>query len=142
EMAGGPPPGKGSAGPGGHAAGVTPAGQYALGQQEHHTTQNWPMSVIPWGAPLREHSGEIQYQAGAKWINATGPHGKVTQAAILWLQRSGKHVPSAQVVKEVRDLPQFRLPSGSLKPTWDLNDFGKWSWNLLKNGARSVYYIH
>ena len=40
EMAGGPPPGHGSSGPGGHTAGVTPAGHYVLGQQEHHTTQN------------------------------------------------------------------------------------------------------
>ena len=44
EMAGGPPPGKGSKGPGGHSAGVTPAGHYVLAHQEHHTTQNWPMS--------------------------------------------------------------------------------------------------
>ena len=39
-------------------------------------------------------------------------------------------------------MPQFRLPGGTLKPSWDLNDFGKWSWNLLKHGARTAYYIH
>ncbi|MDR3618401.1 MAG: hypothetical protein P4L85_03550 [Paludisphaera borealis] len=142
DMAGGPPPGKGSTGPGGHSAGVTPAGQYVLGRQEHHTTQNWPMSVIPWGATLREHGGEIQYQIGSHWLDATGTHGKVTQAAVLWVKRSGSQLPFAQIVKEVRALPQFRLPGGSLKSSWDLNDFGKWSWNLLKNGGRSAYYIH
>jgi hypothetical protein len=121
---------------------VTPAGHYVLGHQEHHTTQNWPMSVIPWGAPLREHGGEIQYQIGGHWVDATGAHGRVTHAAVLWVRRSGVHLPFAQIVKEVRELPQFRLPDGSLKSSWDLNDFGKWSWNLLKNGVRSAYYIH
>lgn len=142
EMAGGPPPGKGKKGDGGHSAGVTPPGPYVLGRQEHHTTPNWPMSVIPWGAPLREHAGEIQYQTGGKWVNATGPHGTVTHAYVLWFQRSHKHMPFKDLVDGVRLLPQFRWPDGSLKATWDMNDFGNWSWNLLKDGQRSVYYIH
>ena len=96
------------------------------------------MSVIPWGAPLREHGGEIQYQLGKQWIDASGPRGKMTQAYVLWFQRSGQHLTTAQAGAEVRKLKQFRQASGALKPTWDLNDFGKWSWNLLKNGARSA----
>ena len=32
--------------------------------------------------------------------------------------------------------------AGRVIPTWNLNDFGKWSWNLKKYGQRTPYYIH
>ena len=90
EMAGGPPPGRGYGDRGGHTAGVTPAGQYVLDQQEHHTSQNWPASVIPWGAKLRQVDGEVQFAKGSQWVNATGPKGAVTQALLIFKRRSGE----------------------------------------------------
>lgn len=140
EMAGGPPPGKGYRDRGGHTAGETPAGDYVLDHQEHHTSENWPKSVIPWGAKLREHGGEVQYQVGGQWHTATGAHGTVTQATVKFYARSGQHVALAGVVEIVRKL--FYQPNGTLRSTWDQNDFGVWSWNLKKHGARTVYYIH
>jgi lipoprotein-anchoring transpeptidase ErfK/SrfK len=29
-----------------------------------------------------------------------------------------------------------------LLPSWNLNDFGNWSWNLMQGGHRTAYYIH
>src|SRR2546423_13603209 len=68
-MMGGPPPGKGYKDDSGHTADATPAGEYILGQAEHHITKNWTKSVIPWGARLREHEGEVQYEVDGAWIN-------------------------------------------------------------------------
>jgi hypothetical protein len=139
-MAGGPPPGKGYRDLGGHTAGVTPAGRYVLGHQEHHTTKNWPMSVIPWGALLREHDGEVQYQVSGHWNTATGAQGAVTKAAMQFYERSGAHPALPDVVKKVRTV--FYQSNGELLPSWKLNDFGIWSWNLKKNGIRTPFYIH
>ena len=83
---------------------------------------------------------EIQYQVGTEWRTATGPHGTVTRAEISFLRRSGQHYPFARVDQAVRDV--FYLDDASLRPYWNLNDFGNWSWNLKWRGNRSVYYIH
>jgi hypothetical protein len=33
--------------------------------------------------------------------------------------------------------------SGALfSTTWELNDFGRWGWNLLHHGRRTPYFIH
>lgn len=139
EMQGGPAPGDDRRDRGGHTAEATPAGQYILDHAEHHTSPNWPMSVIPWGAKLREYNGEVQYQQGTKWVTATGPNGTVTQATKRFLVRSGEHHPFADVIKYVRSV--FYL-NGSLLPAWNMNDFGNWSWNLKRNGVRTPYFIH
>lgn len=53
EIAGGlPPDPKRGRGADGHYADATPTGKFVLSAAEHHVTQNWPASVIPWGAPL------------------------------------------------------------------------------------------
>jgi hypothetical protein len=65
EMTGGPPPEVKSGNPkeqGGHTAGITPPGHYVLAEKEHHVTANWPYSVVPFGAKLREVDGVVQYQ--------------------------------------------------------------------------------
>jgi hypothetical protein len=99
------------------------------------------MSIIPWGSTLKEEGGEILYQDSAgSWQKATGPDGKVTAAAVKFVHRSGKHVSWAVMDAEVRRV--FYRPDGALKPTWDLNDFGIWSWNMMRDGRRSVYYLH
>src|SRR5271157_2888792 len=82
EIAGGPPPGDGPKKDpaGGHIQAATPAGTYIIDAPEHHVSYGWPMSVIPWGAKLREHNGQVEYQSGSQWRLATGPRGEVTHA--------------------------------------------------------------
>src|SRR2546421_9528912 len=101
-MAGGPPPGKGYQDRGGHSAGQTPTGTYTLDHAEHHTTQNWPGSVIPWGAKLREEAGEVQYEANGKWYTATGANGRVVSAARLFVRRDGQNYTDEQLDEAVR----------------------------------------
>ena len=91
EACAGPAPGHGHAGRGGHTAEETPTGRYLLGRAERHTTQNWPMSAIPWGAHLRESaSGAIEFSpdAGASWLPATGARDAVTRAGLLFEERT------------------------------------------------------
>jgi hypothetical protein len=142
EAVGGPPPGMGGKGPGGHSAGHTPAGLYILGRQEHHTTMGWPNSSIPYGAPLRAGSdGYVEFLENGQWKKANGPRGVWTEASKRFKQRDGK----PPILTE-RDETAFHSyvydENGSLKSTWIRNDFGKWSWNLTSNGTRTSYYLH
>jgi hypothetical protein len=140
EMAGGLPPGQGRMDKlGGHFQGVTPAGHYVLDRAEQHTSFGWPTSVIPWGAKLREHAGEVQYLVGNAWHTATGPHGTVTRAWMAFYQRSHQH-PDLKTVDQNQRI-QYYL-NGKLTPTYLWNDFGKRSWNMKRHGYRTGYYIH
>lgn len=144
EACGGPPPGSGYADRGGHTADETPAGIYVLDYKEHHTTMNWPMSVIPWGAPLRLEGGELEYQVKGKWIRATGPDGTVTKASLLFAQRTHRRALSeaekAEVVTSTRDYMIEAV--GPLPAIYQLNDFGEWAFNLTRGGSRTAYYVH
>lgn len=99
EMSGGP---SNAIKDGGHIAEPTPRGQYVLADKEHHSSNNWPNSVIPWGASIREHNGEIEYQVGQNWIVATGPKGTVTLAVLKFRREAGEHPSIAKVIPEVR----------------------------------------
>jgi hypothetical protein len=140
EVCGGPPPGHGYQDLGGHTAGVTPAGHYVLDHAEHHVTQNWPSSAVPWGARIREHGEIIEFSQGGEWVPATGPHGRVTRAQALWRARSGRPMSLLRADQEARGA--FFEPDGTLITTWLFNDFGKWSWNLRRHGHRTAYYVH
>jgi hypothetical protein len=141
EAAGGPPPGRGGKGEGGHTAGHTPAGLYVLGHQEHHTTMGWPNSSIPYGAPLRAGSdGYVEFLAHNEWKKADGPRGVWTEARKRFRQRDGQPVIPEKEEGLFRSFVYRQ--DGSLRPTWTRNDFGKWSWNLTRNGERTPYYVH
>ena len=141
EVAGGPPPGRGAPDrAGGHVAEATPAGRYILGPTEHHTTMNWPYSVVPWGAKIREQHGLIEYQRGSEWVTATGRFGTVTRAMILWDTRSGRPTSIFKADQDARRI--FTDDHGDLLTEWKKNDFGKWSWNLVRDGHRTPIYIH
>lgn len=157
EACGGPPPGQEEDGPGGHSAGATPWGNYVLGYLEHHTTQNWPMSAVPWGAKLRENAKkEIEFSKddGKTWLPATGPKGATTLAYNLFDERTEASAarlqkraprPLTQAQKDENNAAARRIfydAPGQLKKEYDLNDFGKWSWNLMQNGSRTQYYVH
>jgi hypothetical protein len=129
---------------GNHYVTPTPAGIYTLGPKVHHTTKGWPMSVIPFGANLRINpAGEVEYSDNwMYWRLATGPQGTVTKAYQASLR--ARHVPFAEntTIREVREI--FIHPfTGALRTnTYILNDFGRWSWNLRRNGKPTVFYIH
>lgn len=146
QAAGGPPgaPPGGLPAEGGHTAESTPPGDYVLGPRIHVTTTSWPMSVIPWGAALRINAGgEVEYQStSGGWRLATGPDGEVTQAAMAFERRSG-HVPVLADQDRAYRAAFFDPKTGGLRSaTWELNDFGVWGWNLLRNGHPTPYYIH
>jgi hypothetical protein len=140
EVAGGLPPGRERKEAGGHTAGSTPAGHYTLGRAEHHVTANWPLSTIPWGARIRKNGSVIEFQQAGTWIPATGPDGRMTRAQQLWRARSRKPVSLATASAEAETA--FYNASRELITVWHRNDFGKWSWNLLRDGHRTAYYIH
>jgi hypothetical protein len=139
EAVGGPPPGRGFHDRGGHTAGVTPAGHYVLDRKEHHESRNWPQSVVPWGAEIRDRDGIIEYHERGIWIKATGLSGTVTRAIIRFAVRSKKHIAPVEADHIARHM---FYSDGKLISEWNKNDFGNWSWNLKKNGSRTVYYIH
>jgi hypothetical protein len=139
EVAGGPV-GGGASEMGGHTVDATPTGTYVLDHAEHHVTSNWPSSVVPWGAPIRERDEVVEYQVGGRWVAASGPKGSVTAAIILWRHRSGGHVTVPIAGRLAREL--FYDADGHLVGEWKANDFGRWSWNLKRKGVRTPYFIH
>lgn len=129
---------------GNHHVTPTPAGTYTLGPKIHHTTKGWPMSVIPFGANLRINpDGEAEYtDNGMYWRLATGPGGSVTKAYQASLRARHIAFDKQTTIREVREV--FIHPfTGALRTnTYLLNDFGRWSWNLRRNGKPTVFYIH
>jgi hypothetical protein len=147
EAVGGPPPGeKGPGGKGGHTGGHTaahtPSGLFTLGPQEHHTSLNWPFSSIPYGAKLSlGGDGLVHYFEHGVWKKANGPDGTWSKATRHFNAKSGEPA----VVTEGQ-LADFHIAAytrkGDLRPHWIMNDFGEWSWNLMRNGVRTAYYVH
>jgi hypothetical protein len=144
EIAAGPPPGHESKGEGGHSAGPTPAGNYWLGPRRHHTTMNWPASVVPWGAQLRfDSKGDIEFQERGAWRHATGRRGAATEAMRRYFIRTFKEAPASMEPIDKKARALFLDATGALLATYNRNDFGIWAWNLeYKHGRKSPYYIH
>jgi hypothetical protein len=114
-----------------------------LGPKQHVVAPSWPMSVIPWGAALRIHKGEVEFEAApGVWRVATGRRGEVTLAQMGFLQRSKLKPDLGTVTAQVRDI-FIDASTGSLwSAAWERNDFGRWGWNLRKNGSPTAYFIH
>lgn len=86
-----------------HTADPSKAGTYKLGKGKSHVTKNWDMSKIAWGAPLREHNGDVQYKnPGEDWKNATRGDEDLLNIAKDEFYENGK-----------------------LMATWTKNDFGE-----------------
>ncbi len=140
DVAGGPPTAQPIADEGGHTATRTPPGRYLLDQAEHHTTSGWPDSVVPWGARIREVDSVVQYELDGKWVDASGPNGRVTRAWVLFYTRSRRPVTVAIASRHARQ--SFYDRAGHLMSRWVLNDFGNWSWNLRSGRLRTAFFIH
>jgi len=130
---------------GGHSSEETPAGDYVLGPRHHHTSKNWPMSIIPYGAQLRLSArSEVEYlDNDGRWKTATGPAGTWTQATKNYHSKDGfKAEVTAQDLATFNQMA-FESP-GKLRPIWYGNDFGLWAWNLrtAKGGGHTGYYVH
>ncbi|HXP88613.1 MAG TPA: hypothetical protein VN841_28035 [Bryobacteraceae bacterium] len=140
--AGGPP--RNAPGDGGHTFEPTPAGNYVLGPRVHVTTSSWPSSVIPWGAALKINGdGEVEFEASpGKWHLATGPRGEVTQAQLAFDRRDHKNPTLAAEVKLVRDFFIDPVTKKLVATTYEQNDFGRWGWNLMKNGHKTPFWVH
>ncbi len=108
-----------------HVTGLTEPGNYHLGGKHAYTTSAWLYSQIEWGAVLkRDDAGEIMFKEGSgKWQYATGPKSKLE-------------------TKLKRDDRAF-WKDGKLKSSWDMNDFGPASWQLLPDGkGPSDQFVH
>lgn len=143
EAAGGPP--KPFKDHGGHTGEPTPKGHYTLGPKQHVIAPSWPNSAIPYGATLRIHNGECEYESDTRpgvWHVVTGPTGVVTQAVIAFARRDGTKVNVKEVTEKVRGA--FIDPkTNTLRFTeWKANDFGRWGWNLRNKGGGTAYFIH
>jgi hypothetical protein len=91
-----------------HTADPSKAGTYKLGQGKSVVTKNWDMSKIAWGAPLREHNGDVQYKnPGEDWRDATKGD------------------------KELLGIPKDEFyDGGTLLPKWTKNDFGETAYKV------------
>lgn len=171
EACGGPPPERAYADRGGHSADPTREGSYVLDAAEHHTTDSWPTSTIPWGARIRlrpDQDLEFSRDDGRTWLPGTGPNGVVTRAWIAFEQRTRAGAAAAANAqhkgdpgwKQVTPAPltpdeitaiingsrQFFYRDGQLLPTWEMNDFGNWAWNMMASSSRGLsrtdLYVH
>jgi hypothetical protein len=102
----------------GHTADPSKAGSYKLGAGKSVITKSWATSQIAWGAPIREHDGEIQFKnPGKDWQYATG-----------------KHAVTKDLTREY-----FLDESGNVVKEWRLNDFGETGFRV--EGSPGLY-IH
>lgn len=91
-----------------HTADPSQAGTYKLGAGKSVVTKNWAYSQIAWGAPLREHDGNVQYKnPGEDWKNATKG-----DEPILGIDKS-----------------EF-YSGGALMAKWTKNDFGETAYKV------------
>jgi hypothetical protein len=128
---------------GGHTSEPTPPGRYLLGSQQHVTTGTWPRSAIPYGARLRILlDGRIEFESPGKiWLPVTGPKGVVVKYMQEFARRDGQKRTVEDCDEELKSL--LLAKNGWLRPAyWDLNDFGRWGWNLTRGGALTPYYVH
>jgi hypothetical protein len=131
---------------GGHSFGPTPAGHYILGPKQHVIAPSWTTSAIPWGATLRLNAdGEVEYQDDSGrggWHLVTGPRGVLTRAHLNFQRRNSEHITVAEAVTTIRNALVDPVTNKLRVTTWDLNDFGRWGWNLRRNGHSTVYFLH
>jgi hypothetical protein len=130
----------------GHYAGKTPAGLYTLGPRHHHVTINWPPSCIPWGALIRRAAnGEVEFDDGSGWKPATGDGAPMNKALIRSFAIAKKPVPPSTRIREAARrafLVNSRDRASPLVTVWERNDFGKWAFNLRRDGKGTDYYVH
>lgn len=103
----------------------TPAGTYEIVELSVQVSQVWPYSYVPFGAPLREVGGEIQFRdERGQWQWATGPSSAF----------AGRKPPAP-------DKSAYKDAAGRLLPTWTKSDFGHLR-GRLKDVATGRFQSH
>jgi len=134
----------------GHVHSPIPPGTYVLGSAIHYTTKNWPNSSIPWGAQIRRSvDGEIQFNDASGWKYATGnPEAPMTRACRRLFKRKYRREPTPSQETQINEIAKRYFnedpdaAKGNLVSVWQRNDFGEWAFAILRDGARTGYFIH
>lgn len=108
--------------------GPSPKGTYDVVEVSPHASMAWSWSYVPFGAPLREQGGEVQFQdASGRWQTATGP------SSVF----AGRNPPPIEKAS-------YYDARNKLLPTWTLNDFGHLRGRLKSaaSGALQGHMIH
>lgn len=106
----------------------SPKGSYDVVEVNPHTSMAWQWSYVPYGSPLREQGGQVQYQdAAGVWRYATGPSGAFVGRKPAPLERAS-----------------YLDKEGKLLPFWNLNDFGHLRGRLksVATGTLQGHMIH
>lgn len=106
----------------------TPKGRYEVIELNPHASSSWPYSYVPYGAPLREVDGEVEFRdATGAWRVATGPKGVFAGRDPAPLGREA-----------------YFAADGTLAPMWLLNDFGHLRGRIRNVVTRNVltHMIH
>ncbi len=144
--AGGPRVGYKNPADGGHTAEPTPAGHYTLGPRKHVVTSGWWHSAIPWGAKLRLNAkGDVEFQddeGKGNWVEATGADGVLTKALYRYKTNIKEKTNLRTVDAELRAALINPVTKDLRVTTWEFNDFGRWGWQLLRNGHGTPYFVH
>ena len=105
----------------------SPAGRYAVTAIDSFVAPGWPDARVPFGAELRDSDGQIQFHdQDGTWKFATG-------------KKSAYHR-----YQDALSRKDFLLSDGSVRPTWQDNEFGHGSAQLrrVSNGAPQGHMIH
>jgi hypothetical protein len=144
--AGGPRVGYKNPADAGHTAEPTPAGHYTLGPRKHVVTSGWWKSSIPWGAKLRVNAkGDVEFQddeGKGNWVQATGVNGVLTKALYHYKIHMKEKTNLSAVDAQLRAALINPATKDILITTWEDNDFGRWGWQLIKNGQGTAYFLH
>lgn len=106
----------------------SPAGRYDVVELSPHASGVWNWSYVPYGAPLREVGGEVQYQdSNGRWQWATGPNSVFKDRVPAPLERKS-----------------YLGKDGQLPPRWTMNDFGHLRGRLksVSTGNLQGHMIH
>jgi hypothetical protein len=144
--AGGPRVGYKNPADGGHTAEPTPAGHYTLGPRKHVVTSGWWQSSIPWGAKLRLNAkGDVEFQddeGKGNWAQATGVDGVLTKALYRYKTHMKEKTNLRKVDAELRAALINPVTKVLAVTTWESNDFGRWGWQLMRNGHGTPFFVH
>lgn len=106
----------------------SPKGSYDLVEVSPHASNAWQWSYVPYGSPLREVGGQVQYQdTSGTWQWATGP------SSVFAGRNPAPLVRANYLDKE-----------GKLLTSWTLNDFGHLRGRLksVASGQLQGHMIH
>jgi len=111
----------------GNAFGPTPVDDFVIARcGKHHNSQLYKLwSTLAWGTPLREHTGDVEYEDGSKWHSLTR----------LWnrLRVASRALTTAETTQIILDRYDELYATKLIPPTWVFNDFGHMTCYFFKD---------